>query len=119
MRFTSALKSKIEKFKGYKDAGIVDDRDSCIVAITAGQFPLQAIQFGLPPPVTSVYPIGRERVNFDPHALAFDSVFDFAPQIQRNRGQPIERTAFQDPENSVIIEPDLVAAVNRQFFGPT
>jgi hypothetical protein len=102
LRITTALNSKIEKFKRYRADGIVDERDSCIVAISGGQFPLQAIQFGLPPPVTSVYPLGRERVSFDPQALSFSSVFDFAPQIERMRGRPVGRAAFQDPENSVI-----------------
>jgi len=53
LRITAALSNKIAKFKRYKNAGIVGDRDSCIVAISAGQFALQAIQFGLAPPVTS------------------------------------------------------------------
>lgn len=102
LRITTALSSKIEKFKGYRNEGIIAERDSCIVAISAGQFALQAVHSGLPPPVTSVYPFGREQANFDPQARSFNSVFDFAPQIRRGGGQAVDRTAFQDPENALI-----------------
>jgi hypothetical protein len=102
LRITTALSSKIEKFKGYRDDGIVDERDSCIVAISTGQFALQSVHGGLPPPVTSVYPFGREQASFDPQALSFNSAFDFAQQIERTRGRAVERTAFRDPENSLI-----------------
>lgn len=102
LRITTALSSKIEKFQGYRDDGIVDERDSCIVAISAGQFALQAVHGGLPPPVTSVYPFGQEQVHFDPDASTFNSVFDFAPLIRRVAGQAVDRTAFQDPENALI-----------------
>jgi hypothetical protein len=102
LRATSALSSKIAKFKRYRDNGIVNERDSCIIAVSAGQFPLQAIQFGLSPAVTSVYPIGHERIDFNPLAPSFSSVFDFAPQIERPGRQPVQRTMFQDPDNALI-----------------
>jgi hypothetical protein len=102
LRITAALASKIGKFKGYREAGIIDERDSCIVAISAGQFPLQAVHGGVSPSVTAVYPIGRERAHVDPQARTFNSIFDFAPQIRRVAGQPVDRTIFQDPQNSMI-----------------
>jgi hypothetical protein len=102
LRITTALCSKIEKFKGYRNDGIIGERDSCIVAISAGQFALQAIHGGLPPPVTSVYPFGQEQAYFNSNARTFNSVFDFAPQIRRVGGQAVDRTAFQDPENALI-----------------
>jgi hypothetical protein len=47
LRITTALSSKIEKFKEYRDNGMIDERDSCIVAISAGQFVLQTVHGGL------------------------------------------------------------------------
>ena len=102
LRATAALSSKIAKFKRYRDNGIVNERDLCIIAVSAGQFPLQAIQFGLSPAVTSVYPIGRERIDFNPLAPSFSSVFDFAPHIERPGRQPVQRSMFQDPDNALI-----------------
>jgi len=102
LRITTALVSKIEKFRAYRDAGIVDDRDSCLVAISGGQFALQAVHPGLPPPVTAVFPFGREQVHFDPQARCFNSSFDVAPLIERARGRAIERTALQDSANALI-----------------
>jgi hypothetical protein len=102
LRVTTALSAKIAKFKQYRDAGIIDERDSCVVAVSAGQFPLQAIQLGLSPAVTSVYPLGRERIEFNPLGPSFSSVFDFVPQIERPGREPVGRTMFQDPDNALI-----------------
>lgn len=102
LRITAALASKIDKFRTYRDAGIIDERDSCVVAISGGQFALQAIHLGLPPPVTSVYPFGGEQVVFNPQARRFNSVFGVAPEIVRGVGPAVQRTAFQEPANALI-----------------
>lgn len=102
LRVTTALSAKIAKFKKYRNNGIIDERDSCVVAVSASQFPLQAIQFGLSPAVTSVYPFGSEQIEFNPLGPSFSSVFDFAPQIERPGREPVGRTMFQEPDNAVI-----------------
>jgi len=49
-------------------------------------------------------------------AMSAISIFDFAPHIQRTRGQAVERTAFQNPDNSLIAG---LIALDRQFLGST
>ncbi len=102
LRITSALDTKITKFQIYRNSGIIAEINSCIIAISAGRFPLQAIHFGLPPAVTAVYPFGEEHHTFDPNSRRFSRVFDFSPEIPRRRGDAIARRAFQDAGNAGI-----------------
>jgi hypothetical protein len=50
LRITHALRTKAKKFAGYREQGIIDEKDSCIVAVSASRFPysLQEV-FDLPP----------------------------------------------------------------------
>jgi hypothetical protein len=99
LRITSALLTKARKFQTYREQGIVGENDSCIVAISAGQFSLQAIEAGLPCAVTAVYPFGREyfRLNRNGTPQLSGPHFEVSAEIERARGAPIPRTAFQHP----------------------
>ena len=69
LRIAGALKTKADKFASYREKGIVGPKDSCIVAIAASQFALEAEAesgAGLPLPVTTVYPFGEEVITIDP-----------------------------------------------------
>src|SRR6266849_8713933 len=71
LRITAALRRKTEKFERYRENGIIGERDSCIVAISGGQFALEAAGAGLPHTVTAVYPFGEEFAALDPETAGF------------------------------------------------
>lgn len=97
LRITSSLFKKMEYFQSLKEEGVVGETDSCVIAITAGKFALQAAGFRLPYPVTAVYPFGAEHNIVDPKALAIvDRKYDFSPDIKRTDKAAIPRTAFQN-----------------------
>jgi hypothetical protein len=101
LRITSALSKKAEVFRRYRDEGIIGDKDSCIVAITAAQFALQAATGGLPYAVTAVYPFGEEQITIDRETAKFvKSEFTISEFIERKAKpeEPIRRTAFQSEE---------------------
>jgi hypothetical protein len=87
----------MQHFETLKEEGIVGESDSCVIAITAGKFALQAGDFKLPYPVTAVYPFGTEHNIVDPKALAVvDRYYDFSPDIKRAGKDAIPRSAFQN-----------------------
>jgi hypothetical protein len=97
LRITSSLFKKMEHFQLLKEEGVVAETDSCVIAITAGKFALQAADFGLPHAVTAVYPFGDEHNIVDPKTLAIvDREYDFSPDIKRTGKDPIPRSAFQN-----------------------
>lgn len=97
LRITSSLFKKTEQFRSLKEKGVVGEADSCVIAITAGKFALQAADFRLPYAVTAVYPFGAEHNILDPKGLAIvDRQYDFSPDINRTGKEAIPRTAFQN-----------------------
>lgn len=96
LRITSSLYTKLCAFEKYRQDEIIQDNDSCIVAISAAHFPLQAVPFGLPYAVSAVYPFGQEQF-----IIANNDVrnarrsFAYAGHIERRNADPIPRTAFQ------------------------
>jgi hypothetical protein len=99
LRITTELLTKAERFQAYRDQAIVGENDSCIVAISAGQFPFQAIEAGLPPAVTAVYPFGAEELILDKRRPVFlERRHHHSPEIKRVGApdDPIPRNAFQD-----------------------
>jgi hypothetical protein len=102
LRIASALKAKADKFARYKEKGRIDDKDSCIIAISASQFALEAAGDGLPHPVTTVYPFGEEVITIDPETSEFASLgHKYSGEIERikkdgKKPEAIPRTAFQN-----------------------
>jgi hypothetical protein len=97
LRITSSLFKKMEYFQSLKKEGVVGETDSCVIAITAGKFALQAADFRLPYAVTAVYPFGTEHNILDAKANAIvDRQYDFSPDIKRTGKEAIPRTAFQN-----------------------
>jgi hypothetical protein len=97
LRITSSLFKKMQYFQKLRQEGVVAETDSCVIAITAGKFALQAVDFGLPQAVTAVYPFGAEQIVVDPEAMAIvDRRYEFSPEIERKGKEPIPRSAFQN-----------------------
>jgi hypothetical protein len=104
LRIASALKTKADKFAHYREKGIIGPNDSCIVAIAASQFALEAeveSGAGLPLPVTTVFPFGEEVVTLDPETAEFTSLsHKYSGEIERakkegKKPEGVPRTAFQ------------------------
>jgi hypothetical protein len=105
LRIASALKAKTDKFARYREKGIIDLNDSCVVAIAASQFALEADAesgAGLPLPVTTVYPFDEEVITIDPVTAEFASLSHrYSGEIERaekNGKKPgaVLRTASQN-----------------------
>ena len=99
LRITGALWTKLQAFQRYKQNGIIGDGDSCIVAVSAAQFVLEAAGEGLSQAVKAVYPFGEEFIELN--RRTFEAVrfgHRYSEQIKRakGKGDPILRTAFQD-----------------------
>jgi hypothetical protein len=105
LRIAGALKTKADKFARYREKGIIGPNDSCIVAIGASQFALEADAesgAGLPLPVTTVFPFGEEVIAIDPQTAEFASLsHKYSGEIERakkegNKPEAVARTAFQN-----------------------
>ncbi|MCK1735719.1 hypothetical protein IVA79_17635 [Bradyrhizobium sp. 138] len=97
LRITSALYTKAQKFRRYHEDGIISEKDSCIVAISGGQFALQAGTLGLPYVVTAVYPFGDEQIRIVHNTMkVIATQFTFSDIIKRaaRPEDPIGRLAF-------------------------
>jgi hypothetical protein len=103
LRITASLRRKAKKFERYRERGIISEKDSCVVAVSAGQFSLQAAGAGLPHVVTAVYPFGEEFVVLDPATAEFSSFgHKYSAEIERMKAQAEPRTAFQHKEFASI-----------------
>ncbi len=101
LRITSALDKKAKVFRRYRDEGIIVEKDSCIIAISAAQFSFQAVTGGLPYAVSAVYPFGEQEITIDGETAKFvKSEFTLSESIERKAKPegPIKRTAFQSEE---------------------
>lgn len=99
LRLTSALWTKLQAFEQYKKNGIIGNNDSCIVAISAAQFSLEAAGEGLSHAVKAVYPFGEEFIELNPRRFEVVRVgHRYSEHIKRakEKAEPILRTAFQD-----------------------
>jgi hypothetical protein len=87
LRIASALKTKADKFARYREKGIIGPKDSCVVAIAASEFALEAEAergAGLPLPVTTVFPFGEEVVAIDPETAEFAKLtHKYSGEIER------------------------------------
>jgi hypothetical protein len=105
LRIASALKTKTDKFSRYREKGIIGPNDSCVVAIGASQFALEAYAVsggGLPLPVTTVFPFGEEVITIDRETAEFASLsHKYSGEIERakkegKKPEAVARTAFQN-----------------------
>ncbi len=105
LRIASALKTKTDKFTRYREKGIIGPTDSCVVAIAACQFALEADAEGdaePPLPITTVFPFGEEVVTIDPETAEFTSLsHKYSGEIERAKKEgkkldAVRRTAFQN-----------------------
>jgi hypothetical protein len=108
LRITGALRTKAKKFAGYREQGIIGEKDSCIVAVSAGQFSLEAAGEFLPHVVSAVYPIGEEITTLDPKTSQIRRHFAYSNKIERTKGTKPEdpgnvaRTAFRNDDHKSI-----------------
>lgn len=106
LRITGALRTKAKKFETYRENGIIGEKDSCIVAISGGQFMLEAVGAFLPHVVSAVYPFGEEVTFLDPDTGRLRTHFKFSPEIEFKKptkaGEPPrenpKRTTFQSED---------------------
>jgi hypothetical protein len=104
LRITHALRTKAKQFAGYREQGIIGEKDSCIVAVSAGQFALQAAGEVLPHPISAVYPIGEEITTLDSKTGQIRTRYTYSAEIERKKGtkpqdamrENVARTAFRN-----------------------
>ena len=99
LRITGALSTKLKALQKYKNEGIIGENDSCIVAISACHFALEAAGEGLPHAVRAVYPFGEEFIELSRRTFEVVRIaHNYSAHIERSvkKEDPILRTAFQD-----------------------
>ena len=90
LRITGSLRRKAEKFESYRKKGIIGEIDSCIVAVSACRFALEAAGAGMPHAVTAVYPFGDEFAVLDPETAEVSSFgHTYSAEIKRARGAAV------------------------------
>jgi hypothetical protein len=110
LRITGALRTKAIKFADYREQGIIGEKDSCIVAVSGGQFALEAVGAFLPHAVSAVYPIGDEVTTLDPKTGQVQTRYVYFAEIERTKGTKPEdsgrenavRTAFRNDDYKSI-----------------
>lgn len=110
LRITHALRTKAKKFAGYRAQDIIGEKDSCIVAVSAGQFSLQAAGEFLPHVISAVYPIGEEITTLDPKIGKIRTRYAYSAEIERTKGtkpedpsrENVVRTAFRNDDYKSI-----------------
>jgi hypothetical protein len=110
LRITGALRTKAKKFAGYREQGLIGEKDSCIVAVSGGQFALEAVGAFLPHAVSAVYPIGDEMTTLDPKTGQVQTRYVYSAEIERTKGTKPEdsdrenavRTAFRNDDYKSI-----------------
>src|SRR5262249_51820545 len=110
LRIAHALRTKAKKFERYREHGIIGEKDSCIVAVSAGQFALDAAGEFLPHVISAVYPIGQELTTLDPNTGQIRSRYAYSAEIERTKGskpedgarENVPRTAFRNDDYKSI-----------------
>lgn len=103
MRYTQAIREKRDRFRVYRDAGVVNPEDRCVIALNSGGLWPHVEGVGLPRVLNAVYPLGNERVILDNKTGKILRVErEYRGEILRGNGANIPLTAFLDPEYAQI-----------------
>lgn len=99
LRHTAALKEKRDKFRGYREKGVVGLDDCCVVAMSSGGLHPHVEGVGLPRVVSAVLPFGDEVVTIDRMSgEVLEVSHEHRPEIRNARDASVATTAFEDPE---------------------
>lgn len=99
LRHTAALKEKRDKFRTYREKGVVAPEDCCVVAMSSGGLHPHVDGVGLPRVVSAVLPFGDEMVTIDrASGEVLEVSHEHRPEIRNVRDAPVATTAFEDPE---------------------
>ena len=99
LRHTAALKEKRDKFRTYREKGVVAPEDCCVVAMSSGGLHPHVEGVGLPRVVSAVLPFGDEVVTIDRGSgEVLEVSHEHRPEIRNARDAPVATTAFEDPE---------------------
>lgn len=99
LRHTAALKEKRDKFRTYREKGVVGPDDCCVVAMSSGGLHPHVEGVGLPRVVSAVLPFGDEVVTIDRlSGEVLEVTHEHQPEIRNARDAPVATTAFEDPE---------------------
>lgn len=105
LRLTSALKSKIDKFRKYKNENCIDN-GSYVIAINDGNIPYSEREDRIPRIVKVLYGVGYEIVSFDGINNRVDStnkiIVNSMPELIKNEQLKINKAIFCTEEFSDI-----------------
>jgi hypothetical protein len=103
LRITGALRSKQKKFEIYRQNGIIDKKDSCIVAVSGGQFMLEAVGELLPHVISAVYPFGEKITLFDQETGRLRTHFAFSPEIEFQKTERPNEPPRENPKRTAFL----------------
>lgn len=106
LRITGALRTKAKKFETYREKGIIGEKDSCIVAVSGGQFMLEAVGEFLPHVVSAVYSFGEEVTFLDPHTGNLRTHFKFSPEIEFKKPAKPDEPPRENPKRTIFQSED-------------
>jgi len=100
LRWTAAFKEKWEKFKEYRQKGIVSDDDAYVIAIHGGQLGMFPLDHGIsryPLALETVFPIGPLAIPIDVETRKLGKpVTSERFFIRKANGSPVPTTPFID-----------------------
>jgi hypothetical protein len=95
LRISSALWTKSQVLRRYLDEGTIRPEDVRVIAIGGGRFGRNIPESGLPLIISTVFPLGAERVTINRHTREIvDQGFETSLTIPRGSGRSIPRTAL-------------------------
>lgn len=103
LRFASAIKEKFEKYKGYRNKGIINADDSYIIAINGGRIRYRLSGQTLPYIVLSVLPFGNLAFAFDKESgKLVNSFHQYRDAVTTAKGSPVPTDIFENKDYAGI-----------------
>ncbi len=99
IRFTSVIFDKFKKYKTYKEKGIVDPEDICLIAINSNKVPHARFGSDLPYHVRALFPFGPLAVSINGKTgEVVDQFYQYENKLTKIKGSEIPKDFFTNTE---------------------
>lgn len=102
LRFASAIQKKFEKYKSYRNKGIINANDFYIIAINGGRIRYSSGAPTLPYIVLSVLPLGDRVFAFDEESELANSFPPYRDTVTTAKGSPVRTDIFMNKDYAGI-----------------
>lgn len=98
LRYTTALSSKLEKYREYRGKGIVGENDCYVVAINSRKIPYAPLGWSLPYHVHALLPFGNLTMFFEKKTSEVKGPFyEYRDSVLKGNGAEVSTKPFLEP----------------------